>query len=208
MLRSSPTIAPTKALTSTSSENWRQFVAQPEPAGLARSRLIRRTPRLNARMASESAGFGETVGQRRPRTPLGPGTEHRIPAPLEADRARRFAAEPRTAGRAGEVRRVDLDLVRQGQQLLVEAPVEAARVLPCLSRQVRPADGARRRACRPSSRTRAPDRDASRVTTRETLSGVCPGVCKTRMRVFPSSMSSPSSIGVNGERDVGRRWRQ
>ena len=36
MLRSSPTIAPTNALTSTNNENWRQLFARPsrgEPAG-------------------------------------------------------------------------------------------------------------------------------------------------------------------------------
>ena len=33
-VRSSPTVAPTKALTSTSSQNWRQLVRRPRPGGL------------------------------------------------------------------------------------------------------------------------------------------------------------------------------
>jgi len=42
----------------------------------------------------------------------------------------------------------------------------------------------------------------------ETLSGECPGVCTTRTRVFPSSISSPSLIGSNGIDTTADSWRR
>src|SRR5262245_4170998 len=57
----------------------------------------------------------------------GPRSERRIPAPLEADRRARLAAHRASTGGAGEVRRIDLEVVGQPHELPEQAVVELLR---------------------------------------------------------------------------------
>src|SRR5688572_1792997 len=50
--------------------------------------------------------------------------QERVPAFLEGDRARWFAAHARAAQRAGKVSRVDLEIAGQGEKLVVNAVIE------------------------------------------------------------------------------------
>ena len=58
---------------------------------------------------------------------LGGKLQGRVEAALEADRGARFAAQPLATGRAAEVGREDLDVVRKLEQLAVDALVELLR---------------------------------------------------------------------------------
>src|SRR6267143_2800882 len=115
--RSSPTIAPTNALMTTSSANCGRFSRRPSRTGGATvTRMSSHDSGQRCRAAIERQdllhllGLGWYVGER--------GNErvailrqHRIPSPLERDRARRLAAEPGTAHGSREMTWVDLDVV-------------------------------------------------------------------------------------------------
>src|SRR5262245_38617124 len=66
MLRSSPTIAPTNALTSTSNENWRQLLASPSLGVIAvESRLVG-VSALRVDSATQPLGQGDAPTTMRP----------------------------------------------------------------------------------------------------------------------------------------------
>src|SRR5437773_7169160 len=62
--------------------------------------------------------------------------QHRIPALFERERARRFSAQACAADRAGEVARIDFEIVRERQQLVVKARVQLRGILTSAARQV------------------------------------------------------------------------
>src|SRR5712691_4343232 len=149
MLRSMPTIAPTNALTRTSSENCARFSRRPRrmvarasglPAVVTRKRRLP-TAEVEAQHAFHLHGLRRDVGELVDKR-LARERKHGVPPLLEGDRAGGLATHPGAAGGPREMRRVDLDVVREGQQLAWDAVVEHARVLPDLPGQVRTADRA------------------------------------------------------------------
>src|ERR1051325_9103518 len=114
MLRSIPTIAPTKALTSTRRENWARLARRPsrtvavasDARGLLTPPLVR-VAEVEAQHPLHLRGLRGHVGQRADER-LAIERQHRVPSLLESDGARRLAAHPRPAGRSRDVSRVGL----------------------------------------------------------------------------------------------------
>ena len=139
-VRSSPTIAPTKALRRTRSENCGRFSRRPSRTSLTLGRDCgvgspRRPPAAVADLPARSARTRPWM-----RT-----AKRRVEAALEADRGAGLAAQPLAAGGAAEVGREDLDVVRKLEELAVEALVELLRerCFRALSEQIGPAHAAR-----------------------------------------------------------------
>src|SRR6185436_14878132 len=139
MLRSRPTIAPTKALTTTSSENWPRFSDRlrrmvtvcASSAGEAKIRPYHgvhvRGSRWNA--ARQLIDEGRAIHR-----------ENRVPALLETQRRRWLAREAHAAGAAGLVPGKDFEIIGQHEEFRVQAVVEYARHFAFPAGQVWPAD--------------------------------------------------------------------
>src|SRR6266542_3603281 len=147
MLRSIPTIAPTKALTSTRRENWARLARRPSRTvavgsgsmGLLTRPLVR-LAEIEAQHLLHLRGFREHVGQSADEL-LAIERQHRVPPLLEGDGARGLAAHPRPAGGPREVPRKDLHVAGEAEQFRVKTVVELARVLPRLAGEVGTAHG-------------------------------------------------------------------
>ena len=131
---------------------------------------------------------------------------------LDPDRGRRLARDVPAAERARAVRRVDRHGIGQGEQLPVEGIVELPRHVRRREalrrgREVGPADVADEEGV-----ARQHERGSGSSTRIEMLSGVCPGVARTRSTRLPSRISSPSRTarwgmrrGLLAEDDRGAR---
>src|SRR6476620_7553982 len=126
MLRSIPTIAPTKALTSTRSENWARLARRPSRTVAAASgsmglltRPFDRLSEVEAQHLLHLRGLRRHVSQSADER-LAIKRQHRIPSLLESDGARRLAAHPRPAGRPREVSGIDLHVAGESEQLRVK----------------------------------------------------------------------------------------
>src|SRR5205807_1113092 len=71
--------------------------------------------------------------------------ERRIESPLESDRRAWLAAQPLATGGTAEVRRKDFQMIREGQQPVVQAVIELLREPPfhAAPEEIRPPDAAR-----------------------------------------------------------------
>src|SRR5918999_2925514 len=142
--RSSPTIAPTNALTATSSENWGRFSRSPSrTAGrvakaATRRRASERGHRPHRRRARDPASGAVrdddvSLPRRCGRDVMNKGVHERllgvvlqrlvVPA-LEPDRRGRMPGEAAAADRAGVVSGVEQQVVRQAQHALVERAIQ------------------------------------------------------------------------------------
>src|SRR5215211_3719211 len=123
--RSRPTIAPTKALTATSRQNWGRFSRSPsrtagEPVGRAAKTLgLRENPPPRPvggdYLSLTFGGRGDIAEQRLHECVLGVVLQRPVVELLETDRRCRVTRETSAADRAGVVGRIDEQVVRQGQ---------------------------------------------------------------------------------------------
>ena len=139
-VRSRPTMAPTKALRTTSSENCGRFSRSP-------SRDLAHSPvRLRRRFSAKASGCGgRSFSTKSTNSALRGELQRRVETTLEADRGAGLAAQTFAARRAAEMGGKDLEVVGQRQELAVQAVVEllGERRFGARAEQIRAADPAR-----------------------------------------------------------------
>ena len=96
--------------------------------------------------------------------------EHRIPSFFESNRGHRFTTQAGAAHRTGEMPRKDLHVIRQRQQLLVEAGVQLRGILVGPTWQIGTADRADEQRIPVNTNHGSAPRLRS-VTSMQTLSG-------------------------------------
>src|SRR4030095_4458594 len=120
MLRSSPTMPPTNALTRTRSENCLQFSRNPRRTSVAVTALGWVGAAVLTQDLLHFGGFWRHLRERVHEL-LHRGTEQRIPALLERNGTRGFAAQACPAARAREVPGKDFEIAGEVQELRVQA---------------------------------------------------------------------------------------